>query len=302
MKMVEEKKPTYKKLKKYDIRKGRYPIRVSLTIWDDGKSKPFIDLYSGVPTDKGYKNNSFKITNQKIWNRIRSIIDSDLINDIRKSKPLSEKDIEKLETEETELLKKDNLRLKKRLQNYSKLIKEYRNIKLPEYKRDIKEFKKLLKTAKKEDELQDFLSRKPWLLGLEYENSQPQKIGVKKRYDFYMEKYDGYADIIEIKKVNEDLLNKSGKLSTALNNAIQQLIEYIDDAIVEGDSKKISKKLKINFLKPKGILIIGRRKSKDENEKIKTISDYFRNIDILTYDDILERGKNILNHLEDKND
>ena len=96
MKMGKEKKPSYKKLKKYDIRKGRYPIRVSLTIWDNEKSKPFIELYSGVPTNKGYKNNSFKITNSKIWNKIKSIIDSDLINEIRKSKPLSERDIEKL--------------------------------------------------------------------------------------------------------------------------------------------------------------------------------------------------------------
>lgn len=292
--MAEEKKPSYKKLKRYDIRKGRYPIRVSLTIWDDGKSKPFIDLYSGVPTDKGYKNNSFKITNQKIWNRIRSIIDSDLINDIRKSKPLSEKDVEKLETEETELLKKDNLRLKKRLQNYSKLIKEYRNIKLPEYKRDIKEFEKLLKTAKREDGLQDFLAEKPWLLGLEYENSKPQKIAPGKRYDFYVEKYDSYADIIEIKKANEDIFDKEGKITRQFSRAIQQLIEYIDDALYYGNDKRLSKNMSFNFLKPKGILIIG--KSTDV-EKLKNLGYYFHNIEILTYDNVLERGKAILNHL-----
>lgn len=297
---MDGKKPSYKKLKNYDIRKGRYPIRLSLTIWDDGKSKPFIELYSGVPTQKGYRNNNFKISNQKIWNKIKFLIDSDLINEIRKGKPLSEKDIEKLEFEETELLKKDNLRLKKRLQNHSKLIKEYRDIKLPECKKDIKEFKEKLSKARKEEELQKFLSERPWLLGLEYENSQPQKIGIKKRYDFYVEKYDGYADIIEIKKSNDELFNKNGKMSKYLTDALQQLIEYIDEAIIEGDSKRISKKLQINFLKPKGILIIGRKKNKEIKEKLEHIKYYFHNIDILTYDDLLERGENILNNLENK--
>ncbi len=292
--------PNYKKLIKYDIRKGRYPIRLSLTIWDDGKSKPFIELYSGVPTKKGYKNNNFKITNQKIWNKIKFLIDSDLINELRKGKPLSEKDIEKLEHEESELLKRDNLRLKKRLQNYSKLIRDYRDIKLPEYKKDITEFKDKISKAKKEDELQRFLSGRPWLLGLEYENSQPQKIGIKKRYDFYVEKYDGYADIIEIKRCNEDLFNKNGKMAKSLTDSLQQLIEYIDEAIIEGDSKKISRKLRINFLKPKGILIIGRKKNKDLKEKLEHIKYYFHNIDILTYDDLLERGENIINNLENK--
>ncbi|MFA5050435.1 MAG: Shedu anti-phage system protein SduA domain-containing protein [Candidatus Micrarchaeia archaeon] len=298
--MAEEKTPTYKKLKKYEIRTGRYPIRLSLTIWDDGKSKPFIELYSGVPTKNGYRNNNFKITNQKIWNKIKFLIDSDLINEIRMGKSLSEKEMEKLENEEVELLKKDNLRLKKRLQSYSKLIREYRNIKLPEYKKDIKDFKDKLSVTTKEEKLQKFLSERPWLLGLEYENSQPQKIGIKKRYDFYVEKYDGYADIIEIKKCTEELFNKNGKMSKFLTDALQQLIEYIDEAIIEGDSKRISKKLRVNFLKPKGILVIGKKKSREIKEKLEHLKYYFHNIDILTYDDLLERGENIVNNLENK--
>lgn len=294
-----EKIPTYKNLKKYEIRKGRYPITLNLAVWDDGKSKPFIELYSGVPTKKGYRHNNFKLTNQKIWSKIKYLIDNELLEDLRKGKPLSEKAIEKLENEEIEFLKKNNLQLKRRVQNYSKLIKEYRKIKLPEYKKDLKDLEEKLKTSKKEEELQEFLSKRTWLLGLEYENSEPQKIGIKKRYDFYVEKYDGYADIIEIKKPGESLFNKSGKMSKYFTDALQQLIEYIDEAIVEGDSKRISKKLKINFLKPKGILIIGRKK-KEEAEKTEHLAYYFHHITLLTYDDILERGKKIIENLENK--
>ena len=164
----------YKKLKEYHIRKGRYPFRLSLTLWDDGISSPFIDLYSGCPSPKGYKHNHVKISSKIMWDKIKKIIDYDLISEIKKGKPLSAKALDKLELEEIEILKKDNFRLKKRLQSHSKLIKEYRRINLPKYKKDIKEFQKLLDISKKEEELQSFLSTRTWLLGLEYETSTPQ--------------------------------------------------------------------------------------------------------------------------------
>jgi len=289
--------PSYKKLKEHDIRKGRYPIKVSLSIWDDGKSEPFVDLYSGVPTNSGYKHNHFKITNKKVWYKIKKIIDDDLIKNISKGKQLSEKALEKEINNDIEMLKQDNLKMGKTIKAYSKIIKEYRTIKIPEYKEDVKELESLMKKAKKEKELQKFLSKKTWLLGLEYESSTPEKIGVGQRYDFYVEKYDGYADIIEIKKVNELIFDKKGKVTTVFSKAIQQLIDYIDDAILWGNNKRLAKKLNFNFLKPKGILIIGKNQ---DVERLKNLQYYFHNIEILTYDDVLDRGKNIIKHLDIK--
>jgi len=295
----EIKKVSYKKLKEYHIRKGLYPVRVTLTVWDDGKSKPYIDLYSGVPGKiKGdYKHNHFKITNSVIWDKIRKIIDEELIKNLVRGKVISEKTIEKQVNEDFERLKDDNIRMSKTIQSYSRLIKEYRKIKIPEYKKDIEDFEKLIKSSKKENELQIFLAKRPWLLGLEYENSKPQKIAPGKRYDFYAEKYDGYADIIEIKKVNEDIFDKQGKITRQFGKAIQQLIEYIDDALYYGNDKVLSRNMAFNFLKPKGILIIGKN---TDVEKLKNLGYYFHNIEILTYDNVLERGKSILDHLQNK--
>ena len=292
-------KPSYKKLKEHDIRKGRYPIRVTLSIWDDGKSTPFIDLYSGVPTkDKKYKHNHFKITSKTTWEKIRKIIDEELIKEIKKGHVITEKIVEKQVNDEIERLKTDVLRMKKTVQASSKLIKEYRNIRIPDYKKNIKEFESLIKKSKKEKELQKFLTNHPWLLGLEYENSKPQKIAPGQRYDFYVEKYDGYADIVEIKKANDELFDKKGRITPVFSKAIQQIIDYIDNALYYGDSKKLSEKMKFNFLKPKGILIIGRRNS--NIERIKNLGYYFHNIEILTYDDVLNRGNTILNHISNK--
>jgi hypothetical protein len=296
-KIVKETKVVYKKLKEFDVRKGLYPVKIGLTVWGDNKSKPFIDFYSGGPmSNGGYFHNHFKISSKQIWLKIKKIVETELLEELT-GKKISDALIEKQELEDIAQLKKDNKRLKKRIQNYSKAIREYRKIKLPDYINELKELEKKLKSAKKEQDLQDFLSKHPWFLGLEYETADPQKIGVKKRYDFYMQRYDGYADIVEIKKANENLFGKKGKMSATLSSAIQQLIEYIDDAILEGDSKRISKKLTINFLKPKGILIIGKG-TKDEIDKLKILADYFHNIEILTYSELLKRGKQIIKNLQ----
>jgi len=295
----ETKKPRYKKLKEYHIRKGLYPIRISLTLWDDGKSKPFIDLYSGVPIKNNeYRHNHFKIRNKTIWNKIKRIIDEDLIKHLKNGRIITEKIVEKQVSEEIERLKRDKLRMKKTIQAYAKLIKEYRKIKLPDYQEDIRKFENLIKKSEKEKDLQKFLAKHLWLLGLEYENSKPQKIAPAQRYDFYIEKYDGYADIVEIKKSSDLLFDKQGKITQVFSKAIQQLIDYIDDALYYGDIKRLSKKLDFNFLKPKGILIIGRKPS--DFERLKNLVYYFHNIEILTYDDVLERGKTILNNILNK--
>ena len=288
-----------KKLKQVKFRDGYYPITLTLQVWEGGEdAAPYIDLYSGVPGKGGapYKHNHFKISNRSMWDRIKKIVDEQLAPGLGKNaKPLAESTIERQVREDLERLKKDKLRLEKTLQNQVKIVREYRDLKVPEYKKDLKQFETLLKTAKKEDELQEFLASTPWLLGLEYETADPQKIAPAQRYDFYMGKYDGFADIIEIKKADEKLFDAKDKITTAFSAAIQQLINYIDDALIYGDSKRLSEKLAFSFNKPKGILIIGRDVPAD---RLRNFNFYFHNIEILTYTDVLNRGKSIVRHLE----
>ncbi len=293
---------SYKNIKQISIREGLYPIKVSLTVWDDGNSEPFIDLYSGVPgKNKGqpYKHNHFKITKKHTWERIKKIIDEGFIKGLSKSeKPLPNKTIEKQVLQDVERLKNDKNRLEQTVKKLSTLIKENRKNNLPEYETDIKQFKLLIKKAKRENQLQNFLAKRPWLLGLEYENSTPQKIAPGQRYDFYVEKYDGYADIIEIKKANTPVFDTKGKITKGFADAIYQLINYIDDALYYGDNNRLSEKMKFNFLKPRGILIIG----KDTDvSRLQNLKYYFHNIDILTYSEVLLRGENIVKRLKSEN-
>lgn len=288
----------FKKLKKVSLREGLYPVEISLSLWDDGKSKPFIDMYRGVPGKAGkpYQHHHFTITSKQNWNTVKKIVEEQMLNGLSKNaKPLPDRTISKQVNTEVERLKEDNIRLSKMLKQIPVLVKEHRTYVMDSYDEDIKKFEKLLKTAKLEGQLQKFLSERPWLLGLEYENSQPQKIGASERYDFYVEKYDGFADIIEIKKVSEELFDKEGKITKKFSDAIQQLIQYIDNALYFGNDKRLSQHMKFNFLKPKGILIIGRT---DERERLINLQYYFHNIEILSYQDVLLRGKNIVKRLK----
>lgn len=290
-------KSGYRKINEVVLREGLFPLKVALQIWDDGKSKPFIDLYSGVPgkNNSPYKHNHFKITSKIIWNRIKKVVEEQMLNQVSNApKNLSEKTIQKQVQQDIEQLKNDNVRLSKTVKEYSYLIKEYRKATLPNYEEEVRELEGLINTAKKEGELQKFLSLNPWLLGLEYENSDPQKIAPAQRYDFYVEKYDGFADIIEIKQVNQAIFDKEGRITKPFADAIQQLINYIDDALYYGDNKRLSEQMKFSFLKPKGILIIGRNENK---ERLKNLQFYFHNIEILTYEDVLARAKNIIARL-----
>lgn len=293
--MTEEKKKRPKILVSYDIRKGIYPIRISLQTWEDSGDKPYIELYQGAPNPKGgYKNNSFKIRNRQIWAKIRAFIDTSLLPRLQVGK-ISERQLEREVKGETEALLADNVRLKKMLQNQTSTLRRYRQNNITAYQATLKAFEKLLDTAKKEEELQEFLANNTWLLGAEYEHSKPQKIAPRARYDFYVERYDGFADIIEIKKSKELLFDPRGKLSKNTGAAIQQLIEYVDDAMMTGDSKRMSKKYEFSFLKPKGTLILGRTND-GSKEKLAILNSYFHNIEILSYDDILKRGQSFVAH------
>ena len=290
-------KPTT--LKGFDIRPGLYPIRVSLIQWP-GDTKPVIDIYSGNPPFQQrpgpYKHNHIKISSSRLWAKIKKTIEK--LVPYLKGKPISEKLIEKEILEYNEELKRDNLKWKKTLENFRPLIKDYRRSQIPTYKKSLKDFNEKIKTSKKEEELQKFLEKNTWILGFEYDSSKPQKIVGGSRYDFYVERYDGYADIIEIKKPNDQIFDSKGRLTRVFGKALQQLIEYIDQATYLGNIKSLSKEYSLNFLKPKGILIIGRTPNSNDKEKLENICNYFHNIEVLTYDDLYQKAKTVVTNLE----
>jgi hypothetical protein len=121
------------------------------------------------------------------------------------------------------------------------------------------------------------------------------------------------SDLLEIKLPSAVLLRSDARgrrhISPALSEALGQLMGYLeyfnssyqtqhDDATGE----ELLEDLHGSYYKPKGILLIGRRSgaarsrtsSNAEPKRLRRLLSYFHWIDVLTYDDLIERAQNLL--------
>lgn len=181
--------------------------------------------------------------------------------------------------------------------NKGRLSQQKNQISLMEVK--IKEFENLLKKKKiKEKELQKFLYKQYWMFGSHYKSIHKEKLaGMKGRNDFLAEKEAGYYDIIELKR-SEHPLFTSGKfpsMTKELKDAISQMAKYFDYYHKHYLSHK--EETKMDILYPKGIIVIGRRKE-SEKEILKAHELILNRVEILTYDDILERAKQSVKNIK----
>tara|TARA_Y100000310_G_scaffold344754_1_gene459272 strand:+ start:4632 stop:5552 length:921 start_codon:yes stop_codon:yes gene_type:complete len=171
---------------------------------------------------------------------------------------------------------------------------------IPIMESKIKSFDKLLRRKKrKEKELQKFLYKQYWMFGSHYKSVHKEKwAGMKGRNDFLIEKEAGYFDIVELKKPEHSLFTK-GKLPTMskdLKNAISQMAKYFDYYHKHYLSHK--EQTKMDILYPKGIIVIGRRNEK-EKEVLKAHELIWGSkVEILTYDDILDRAKQSIKNIK----
>lgn len=196
---------------------------------------------------------------------------------------------------------------------HSELMKRFREeqekilkLKQKDFASDVEDFKKLItkasSSAVQESELQEFLYSHPWLFGTEYINAEPQKLrGAHSKLDFYLERFNKTKDIVEIKLLSDQLINKDKSISAKVVQAVDQLIDYMESSMAAAHSTVISKEEGIQEFRPRGIVIIGSDDSGDAQEKLHKWNYQFVHISILTYKDLLERAKSILQHLKTDN-
>ncbi|MBR4144445.1 MAG: DUF4263 domain-containing protein, partial [Lachnospiraceae bacterium] len=144
--------------------------------------------------------------------------------------------------------------------------------------------------------------------------------GYDKQPDFIAVDTNGYVDIIEIKKPEIQILTKQASYRNnyvpvrEFSGAIQQIEKYIlclttvdksREEVRNAVTTKIEAKLPIDFVNPKGILLIGRSADFNEQQKrdFELIKRQYKNItDIMTYDDLLKRMENIIMSLKTRED
>lgn len=142
--------------------------------------------------------------------------------------------------------------------------------------------------------------------------------GYDKRPDFMLVDTNGFVDILEIKKPDVPVLTRQASYRNnyvpvrELAGAIQQIEKYIFCLTsLEMSQKDVLKKLtallpgdvKPEIVNPQGILLLGRSNAFNEQQRrdFELIKRQYKNItDIMTYDDLARRLKNIISSLKQR--
>ena len=150
-----------------------------------------------------------------------------------------------------------------------------------------------------EADLQKFLYENPWMFGAEYISSEPQKLrGAHSIFDFYLERYNKTKDIVEIKLLSDNIINRDNSICAKVIQAVDQLIGYMESSQAAAHSTVISEEEEIKELRPRGIIIIGKDNSPKAITKLRQWNYQFAHIKILTYQDILNKANALAKHLE----
>ena len=144
--------------------------------------------------------------------------------------------------------------------------------------------------------------------------------GYDKRPDFILVDTNGFVDILEIKKPDVRVLTKQASYRNnyvpvrEFSGAIQQIEKYIFCLTsIEKNQKDVLSKLKKllpdgvepQIVNPQGMLLLGRSNDFNQQQKrdFELIKRQYKNVaDIMTYDDLSTRIKNIINALKLKLD
>jgi hypothetical protein len=151
----------------------------------------------------------------------------------------------------------------------------------------------------KEKDYQKFLEKNHWFFGGEYIKAYPQKrVGAELIEDFLLEKYDGFHDVVEIKKpVHKIFVGKENKLkpSSDCMGGVSRIMDYLDyyDRNVQEEYWKTKKEI----YKPKGVVVIGRDHNIDKR-KLRQFNSHMTRVEIWTYNDLLIKGKKLIELIE----
>ena len=171
-------------------------------------------------------------------------------------------------------------------------------------KNSIKEFENILNSpSRNENKLQEFLLQNPIFFGVEYKKIIPKhKLGSEYIMDYALERYDETYDLVEIESSNLNLYTKSGNVSKELTHAEQQISDWQD--WIEEKNFYAQEKLR-NIKSPRGFMVIGRTQSLGKlNEKKLLRRNLLFNgkIQILTYDDLINRAITLLSSIQSYKD
>ncbi|MGD9735204.1 MAG: Shedu immune nuclease family protein [Solirubrobacterales bacterium] len=171
--------------------------------------------------------------------------------------------------------------------------------------RAVEELKVMLAEDQTEGPWQDWFENNDWVLGTEFIRVLGERpIDVKNVADFLMQAYDGFLDVVEIKRPEGKLKFWADGLDhgnyvphSDLIKAVTQASSYLLEVEREADSVKFFERLgAIKAIKPRCVLIYGRshKWNTPQREAYRVLNAGYHSLSIMTYDHVLERAQRIL--------
>jgi hypothetical protein len=152
-----------------------------------------------------------------------------------------------------------------------------------------------------ENALQRCLTENPILFGTEYARVIPKHgLGDEYEMDYALERVSGLVDLVEIEASTHPLFTQAGNPRKELVHAEQQVIDWLD--WIEQHGEYARHRLP-GLMQPLGYVIIGGTlgMSEEERKRLHRRNSMFRGaLQILTYDDLLDRARTLLQILEGK--
>ena len=169
----------------------------------------------------------------------------------------------------------------------------------------LSEFEEMLMQDCKEEVWQKWFEKSSWILGTDFvEILEDRRIDTHNIADYLMKAFDGFLDIIEIKRTSSDMsfwniqLDHNNYLpSQQLIKAITQSLNYLYEIEREANSIKTQERLGgTKIIKPRCILIYGRSNdwNEDQFKAYRILNANYTSLTIMTYDQVLNRAKHIL--------
>ncbi len=158
---------------------------------------------------------------------------------------------------------------------------------------------------------QEWFKINKWILGSEYmEILDERRIDSGNIADYLVKAFDGFLDIVEIKKPNglkfwaETKDHDNYIPSSDLIKAITQCQNYLYEIERESNSAKFLERTnETKIIKPRCMLVFGRSNdwSADKQKAFRMLNSMYTQISIMTYDHLLSRAKNIFGISDEDN-
>ncbi|MBA3696311.1 MAG: DUF4263 domain-containing protein [Methylotenera sp.] len=169
----------------------------------------------------------------------------------------------------------------------------------------IKKFEEMLNQDLLENEWQKWFQSNSWVLGSQFVRILDERsIDTKNISDFLMEAYDGFLDVVEIKRPNGGFQFWASNQdhgnyvpSADLIKAVTQASRYIYEVEREANSVKFLVKVEcVRTVKPRCVLIFGRSNNwnSEQVEAYRIMNANYHNLSILTYDHVLTRARQMV--------